>query len=160
LSIQSQTLSGANAGNAVFAANADQTDPTGAFLLQLPPGTYGVRMFPAADDGFSITDSQINVPSTSSCDCGIPLKLNPTATLSGSVASPAGPELVSPTRGTAPSATAAVPSLASMPSPGPLHPRAEPTMTAAPGLFFPPADLGLVDLTVQPDPSSNLPWLV
>jgi hypothetical protein len=163
LSIQSQTLNGANAGNASFSAGAVQTQTTGSFLVGLPPGTYSVRIFPTVDGDDSISDRQINVPASSggsSCDCGIPLLLDTRAKIAGPVTTSDGRPLGSTSAGIAPSQALSRSYLASMHALGLLEPRAETTITDASGGFTLLADRGAVDLTIQTDPSSDLPWLV
>jgi hypothetical protein len=163
LAIQSQTLAGANASNAAFSDDAVQTQPTGSFGVNLPPGTYAVRVFPTLDDQVSISDRQIKVSTISdagACDCGIPLQLDTRATLAAAVTTPDGRPLASASAGIAPTQALVPTYLASTHSLGPLRPRVETTTTDPSGSFSLLADLGTIDLTVQPEPGSNLPWLV
>jgi hypothetical protein len=163
LSIQSSSLEGVNAQSAAFSADAVQTESTGRFSIGLPPGDYAVRVFPTADTGLSITDGTINWPTNMSavdCVCGIPFELARRATVGGSITTSDGRVLSGATVGITPSQPPATQYLKSTHSLGPLQPRVETTTTDASGGFSLLADLGNVDLTVQTDPATNLPWLV
>jgi hypothetical protein len=163
LSIQSVSLEGSNAQSAAFSADAVQTQATGSFSIGLPPGNYAVRVFPTADTGLSITDGAINWPTNMSavdCVCGIPFELARRATIGGSITTSDGRVLGAATVGITPSQPPAQKYLAGIHSLGPLQPRVEMATTDASGGFSLLADLGNVDLTVQTDPATNLPWLV
>ncbi len=132
-------------------------------MIGLPPGDYTVRIFPLADNGLSITDIPLTWPvnmATTACVCGLTFDLRGKPVLAGSVTTPNGEVLSSTTVGVSPSQAPARSYLANTHSLPPLPARAETTTTDGTGAFNFLVDQATSDLTVQPDPSTNLPWLV
>jgi len=163
LSFQSTELLGTNAHNAAFSAASVLTDPAkpGRFSIALPPGNYTFQAVPTSDAALSVTNFTLDWPSGSGgdCVCGLSRKLARRAKLSGSVLTPTGQPLAGAFVRVAPSATTTRSYLADT------HmldetTRDVSTTSDAAGDFDFLVDLGHSDLTVQPDPSTKMPWLV
>ncbi len=155
LILQSQTLQGSNAGNASFATTA-VTDPEGNFSVDLPPGTYWVRAIPLSDDTRSITDFTLQSPAGPS----VSLQLQPRGTLVGTITTALGTSLGSTPVNATPSQQLPRSYLADTHTLGPVATRTASTTTDVLGRFSLALDVGSSDLVVQPDPLTNLPWLV
>jgi hypothetical protein len=164
LTIQSVTLSdGTISEDVAYSVPAVSTDTTGAFDVRLPPGIYTVRATPLADNGFSITDndSALTVPAgTSDCTCAVPLHVDAKPTLAGTITTPTGQPLSTTTVGVNPSQMQTRRYLDDITKLASIAARVESTSTDGSGIFSLLVDVAVLDLVVQPDPSTNFPWLV
>jgi hypothetical protein len=162
LTIQSQKLSdGSITENVAYSAQVSAENVTGSFDAYLPAGTYVVRASPTADNGWSTTDNPLTVPAgTNGCVCGVPLQLDAKPPLAGTIKTPTGQPLSSTNVGVNPSQQVGRGYLYDTHNLEPIAPRDESTATDASGSFSLVVDKGTCDLVVQPDPSTNYPWLV
>jgi hypothetical protein len=164
LTFQSTRLYGSDGGNAAFSLNAATGAVTGAFTIPMPRGDYTMRAVPVADDELSVTSFPFNWPASWSnadtCVCNQKFKLEPRASLEGMVKTATGQPLAGTFVGVAPSLTAARDYLADTHALDPLSTRAASSTTDDSGQFSLLVDVGSSDLSVQPDPSTSLPWLV
>jgi hypothetical protein len=164
LTVQSQSLKGTSVGNnAAYSVSTTSAEMTGTFAVLLPPGDYSVRASPLADNGLSITDNVLTWPLSidpSNCVCGVPIGLDPKPKLDAGVTTPAGQPLPATGVGVSPSQEIAASYLRQTHTLGPVIARVESTSTKPDGSFSLLVDKATFDLTVQPDPSTNFPWLV
>jgi len=156
LTVQSLTLQGTNAGNAAFSTTTT-TDAQGNFTVHLPAGEYAVRAIPLSDDSRSITDFMLQSPMAASMP---PLQLDPKGTLVGTITTTMGTSLGATPVDVTPSQQLARSYLADTHTLGPVATRVASITTDGIGRFSLSLDRGSSDLVVQPDPSTNLPWLI
>ncbi len=167
LTFQSTSLFGDNAQNAAFSLSSVPTATAmpGAFSIELPPGDYSVRAVPDAASALSVTSFMLRWPpggskDDPSCVCGLSFELAHKASLAGTVQTPDGQALADTSIGVAPTVTIARTYLDDTHKLDPLATRAVSTMSDGAGGFSFLVDIGHSDLSVKPDPSTRLPWLV
>lgn len=165
VTIQSIELLGEVAKNATFSLDVPKTDADGSLPVELPPGTYAVRVFPF-DLELPVTESTITVPplkdgeKEDACVCGMVIQVGDKALLQGSAKTPLGEPLLGVTVNTIPSLTGAITFLRDQHFLSTQSARTASTTTNAEGGFLLEIDHGFSDLTVQPAASSGFPWLV
>jgi protocatechuate 3,4-dioxygenase beta subunit len=164
LTFQSTQLSGPDAYNAAFTVASVATSPNvlGAFSIALPPGTYALRAVPTSNDALSATSFTIPVPSNTPpdrCVCALSRDLAHRAYLEGNVRTPTGQPLAGAFVLAAPSPAPTRSYLADTHTLDAATREVSAT-TDATGSLSLLADLGPSTLSVQPDPSTKMPWLV
>jgi hypothetical protein len=162
LTFQSQSLVDTeDANNAAFGLANVPTLSTGVFDLMLPPANYVIRAVPVEDNGYAITDIPLQWPTDMpGCVCGRSLPLALKVAVSGTILTPTNQPLASTLVGMTPSQALPRSYLAATHMLPQLETRAVTTTSDGSGRFSLLVDQGLSDLEVQPDPGTNLPWLV
>jgi hypothetical protein len=162
LTFQSQELLNTqNAHNAAFRLANWSTTAAGVFNLMLPPANYMIRAVPIEDNAYAITDFPLQWSTDmSGCVCGRTLPLALKVPLSGTALTPTGQPLASTIVSMTPSQVLPGNYITDTHMLPQLETRAATTTSDGSGRFSLLVDQGLSDLAVQPDPRTNLPWLV
>jgi hypothetical protein len=161
LTIQSVGLQG-DVGGASFSLTQLTDGSAGQFEVPLPPGNYQIRAVPVAPNGLSITDGLLQWPANAmpDCVCGKTFILEPKAPLIDTVTTSNGALLAETTLAITPSQSLPRKYLADTHQLPPLLSRVVTATTDGGGNFKVLLDLGTSDFTVQPDPTTDFPWLV
>lgn len=141
----------------VFRTSAT-TDERGRYSVELLPGTYDVVMTPPSGDvgsELAVLRTRVDLTGAGERASGQSFQLPPRQVLGGTVATStmeamSGASVVASAR---PNALSELGEIAR-------HARSTETTTGDLGRFRLPVDVGIYDLTVQPPPGSNFPWLV
>lgn len=162
LTLQSRSfLDTVDANNASLGLSDQVTSPAGKFSFTLPAANYVLRAVPIEDNAYAITDFPLLwSTSTSSCGCWPPLPLDLKVSLSGTIVTPTGQPLTSTTVNVSPSQAPPRSYLAATHALAPIETRPAATTSDGSGRFSLLLDQGASDLLVEPDPRTNLPWLV
>lgn len=135
---------------------ATETDAEGKFSLDVPPGTYRVRVVPESGSGFAPSEVDLTAPST-----GKLVELGPSVTLKGTVLTPGGSSLsFASVQASAAAVRAGSDPVDDLLGRSSFAPRSFDGLTDATGAFEVKADPGEYDITVRPEDGTGYPWLV
>ncbi|WP_156041460.1 carboxypeptidase regulatory-like domain-containing protein [Chondromyces apiculatus] len=155
--IQSAEIAG-DASSAARYSFEVETNESGVFAVDLPPGRYRVSARPV-DQRYSFATKDIEFSSGEGCFCGQSIVVQEVTTINGQVSAPGGELVGAASVVAAPSTMTTQRYFDRVLTPQPLRPREAPAQLVG-GSFSLKVEPGYFDFSVRPDGASGYPWLV